>query len=46
MFEWLRRLWKLMELGFARNTYIELYTQGIISYKEMTARLDELDAVE
>lgn len=46
MIEWLRRLWKLMELGFARNAYVELYTQGIISYREMTAGLDELDEVE
>ena len=42
--KWLRKLWREIEVGHARNTYCDLYEQGAISvekYLEYMRMLDE-----
>lgn len=41
MFE---KIMKYLELGYARQWQIDLFTQGIISAEEMLKKLDELEA--
>jgi len=37
----LKRLWRLMVLGYCRKVWIDLYCRGIISRDEMLRRTEE-----
>jgi len=39
----LNKLFKLLELGYARSYWIDLFAKGIISSDEMFQRLDKID---
>jgi len=37
---WLRRLWSYMEVGWHRKTYIDLFSQGLVSRERMLEECD------
>ena len=39
----LRRLWRVLQLGYARRVYVDLYSAGVLTEAQFLLLMDETD---